>query len=87
MHESLALDIRKNLAEYLAGSLSLTALKDWFVGATWNVDETNDSDAINLTYDVWHAFAEYDVDQNLDDLRQLFESMIAPSVGSKSTRT
>jgi flagellar biosynthesis regulator FlaF len=84
MHSSIALDIRKKLAEYLSGRLALDDLKDWFVGATHNVDQTDDMEAIDLTYEVWHAFAEFDVDQNANELRQAFEAMIASGVGSTS---
>jgi hypothetical protein len=81
MHDSLTFDIQKKQADYLAGRLFLPEFKDWFVGATWNVDAKGNPEAIELTYGIWHALSEYDVDQNLDDLRHAFELMIASSVG------
>jgi hypothetical protein len=79
MHDSLALNIRRKLADYLAGQMSLAEFKDWFVGATWDVDSSGDPDAINLTYEVWHVLSEFDVDQNVNDLHRALEAMIAPA--------
>jgi hypothetical protein len=79
MHDSLALNIRRKLAKCVAGQMTLPEFKDWFVGATWGVDASGDTDAISLTYEVWHALAEYDVDQNERDLLRTLESLSTPA--------
>jgi hypothetical protein len=52
-------DLRQHLTEYLDGDASLDDFKDWLVGATWDIDETGDAAAIELTYDIKLALAEH----------------------------
>ncbi len=54
-----ASDLRQHLTEYLNGDVSLDDFKYWLVGATWDIDETGDPAAIELTYDIKLALAEH----------------------------
>lgn len=55
----LATEIRHRLADYLSGVISLHAFQDWLVGATWNVESSDDSAATELTYSIKLVLAEY----------------------------
>ncbi len=50
--------IRDHLAAYLASASSLDELKDWLVGATWDMDEAADPAATELVYDVKLTLAD-----------------------------
>ena len=54
-----ASDLRQHLTEYLHDDVPLDDFKDWLVGATWDIDETGDPAAIELTYDIKLALAEH----------------------------
>ena len=56
--ENLETSIRRHLECYLAGDISLDEFQDWFIGATWHVEETREREAAELTYSVEHALAE-----------------------------
>ncbi len=56
---SLDLEIRNCLISYLVGEISLDSFQDWFVAATWDVEEAGEPRAEELTYAIQHAFAEY----------------------------
>lgn len=47
-----------NLARYLADEVSLDDFKDWVVGATWDIEATDDPRAIDLTYEIKLLLAE-----------------------------
>jgi hypothetical protein len=68
MHESIALEIRSKVADWLAGACTIDQLKDWIVGVSWNIEETGDAEAIGAAYDVVHALALYDDDRDLERL-------------------
>ena len=59
MSISLTSDIRDRLSRYVEGETSLQAFDEWFVPATWNVDQTDDQEAIGLTYEVILRLAEF----------------------------
>lgn len=56
---SLNLDIRRWLARYLAGDISLKAFDDWFAPATWNISREHDPEARKLAYEITHRLAEF----------------------------
>jgi hypothetical protein len=58
MPMSLDLEIRDWLARYLAGDISLRAFRDWFMPATWNVHQTGNVEAIDLTGEIGLRIAE-----------------------------
>lgn len=59
MGSRLDLDIREKLASYLVGEISLREFEDWFVPASWNVAQSNNSNAVNLVYEIELWLAEY----------------------------
>ncbi len=75
MSPSLASEIRDHLARYVEGELSLSALDEWFVPATWDVDRTADRVAIDLTYEIVLRLAEY---SNGDCTEQELKALLRP---------
>ncbi len=63
---SLDLEIRNCLISYLVGEISLDSFQDWFLPATWDVHESGDSSAEDLTYAIQHSLAEYTNDHLTD---------------------
>jgi hypothetical protein len=59
MRSSLAPAIRDHLADYLRGDLTLRAFDEWFVAATWHVEQTGDQQTIDLTDEIILRPAEY----------------------------
>lgn len=55
----LDLDIRGKLASYIVGEISLGEFEDWFVPASWNVSQSNNSNAVNLVYEIELWLSEY----------------------------
>jgi hypothetical protein len=56
LRESL---IRKKLSDYLSGRLSLRKFRDWFVPATWDVEEWASVPTQELVYEIKLRMAEY----------------------------
>lgn len=58
--DSLATAIRRHLARYLTGTLTLNEFQDWLVNATWNVheDEAASPQAVQLADDITLVLAE-----------------------------
>jgi hypothetical protein len=59
MRASLEHAIRERLAEYLEGERQLDEFKDWLVGATWDVEQSKEPAAIDLTYEIKLLLAEH----------------------------
>ncbi|MGH2557645.1 MAG: hypothetical protein ACRDJH_01165 [Thermomicrobiales bacterium] len=59
MRSSLERAIRERLAEYLDGERQLDDFKDWLVGATWNVEQSKEPAAVDLTYEIKLLLAEH----------------------------
>lgn len=59
MSTSLEQAIHERLADYLAGVRRLDDFKDWLVGATWNVEQSQEPAAIDLTYEIKLLLAEH----------------------------
>ena len=59
MTHSLTLAIYEHIIAYLEGEQSLPEFHDWLVGATWNVEDRGEPQAVDVTYDVKLALAEY----------------------------
>lgn len=51
--------IRHHLTQFLTGALSLNELQDWLVNATWNMEATASSEAVQFAYAVELALAEF----------------------------
>lgn len=56
--QDLETTIRRHLVSYLAGDASLDAFTDWFVGATWNIDDAECVEALQLAHSIELALAE-----------------------------
>jgi hypothetical protein len=84
MSHPLAAAIREHLARYLAGETTLDALGDWFVPATWDIDQTGDQTAVDLTDEIILRLAEYsNGDCSEAQLRELLRPLVGPPpVGS-----
>jgi hypothetical protein len=80
MTNSLAQDIRERTIAFLLDDCSLAAFQDWLVGATWDVEEHFDPNAVDMTYDIKLALAEYSRgDITAVELRQRLREAIAPT--------
>lgn len=75
----LAAEIRGHLTDYLSGTLSLQAFQDWLVGATWNVELSDDAAATELTYSIKLSLAEHAAGDISDfELREDLLSLVPP---------
>lgn len=65
MLHSLDYNIREQLADYMAGKLSLREFEDWFFPETWDIDEIENADnqtstnLANLVYGIKLRLAEF----------------------------
>src|SRR5687768_10744942 len=59
MQPSLDVAIREQLARYLRGEMSIAEFEDWFIPATWNVDQVGNDVARELTYEIQLRLAEF----------------------------
>src|SRR5437762_2500883 len=71
--------IRERLTRYLNGLISLRQFQEWFVPATWNVEQIHDQSAYDLTYDIELKLAEFSnghltENQLREELRQIADS-------------
>ncbi len=68
---SKAPEIRKQLARWLDGEISLEQFEDWFLPETWNLEIENDSEAEFLADEIELNLSEYsDKLLTIADLRQ-----------------
>jgi hypothetical protein len=71
-----------HVERFLAGSITLDELKDWLIGATWNIEDKAAPAAIQLAYAVELALAEESggfltTDELHADLRKLIQPVPA----------
>ena len=59
MPHPLDFNIREQLARYLASEISLHEFEDWFFPETWNIDQTDDLNLLNLVYGIKLRLAEF----------------------------
>ena len=59
MHRSLTDEIRHHLASYLNGEMTLDQFRDWFVPVLWTVEDSNDTVAERLAYEIEALHSEY----------------------------
>jgi hypothetical protein len=59
MAYSLDYRIRERLATYLASEISLSEFEDWFFPETWDVDQIDNLDLLNLVYGIKLRLAEF----------------------------
>jgi len=79
MNPSFELDIRDWLARYLAGEVSLSEFRQWFVPATWDIELGDDPAAARLSYDLELRFAEF---SNGHWTEEQLKSLLRPEVES-----
>ena len=59
MSYSLDYTVRERLAAYLADEISLSEFEDWFFPETWDIDQTDNLDLLNLVYSIKLRLAEF----------------------------
>lgn len=57
--QPLDLEIRSQLAKYLAGQSSLSAFQEWFVPRAWNIEKRADPAAVELVHEIDLRLAEF----------------------------
>lgn len=83
MADSLALNIRERIIAFLAGELSLADFQEWLVGATWDIEERGELDALDLNYEIKLALAEHSRgDINLSELRARLHNQVEAAISS-----
>jgi hypothetical protein len=93
MNPSINYEIRSKLGSYLLEKISLEDFKDWFVPVLWDIEYSNNQDAINMAYEIELRFAEYSDDYWSEDelkqlLRPLFENyIIEPEISPRFSST
>jgi hypothetical protein len=80
MNFSLELEIRDWLARYIDNTITLTAFRDWFVPATWDVERSGERGAEELSAEIELRFAEYSnghrSEEELKDLLRPYVSTV-----------
>ncbi len=80
MASSFSRSIRDRVHAYAIGALSLDDFKDWFIGATWDVEQDH-PEAADLTYDIKLLLAEYSSgDLSKSDLRAGLKLLVTSRV-------
>lgn len=59
MEPSLDIEIRRHLASYLVGEISLQDFEDWFVPSSWDIIHSRNQSAITLVYEIELWLAEF----------------------------
>ena len=59
MSDTLDFNIRQQLADYLAGNISLRQFEDWFFAETWDIDDADNQTLANLVYEIKLRLAEF----------------------------
>ncbi len=74
-------EIRQRLARYIAGEISLDQFSDWFQPVMWDIENTGNSTAINLAYQVELCLAEAsNGDWTETELKNLLRPLAVPSL-------
>ena len=81
---TLDADVRRHLADYLAGKSKLNAFEEWFVpNALSLAEEVGDQSVMDLIYEIELRLAEYSHgDWTSDELKSLFQSLVQPHAPS-----
>lgn len=76
MSHSLNFRIHERLAEYVANQISLRVFEDWFFPETWDIDDTDNQELMNLVYGIKLRLAEFSHgDWTETELRQLLRTI------------
>jgi uncharacterized protein DUF3224 len=60
MTTSLVSDIHTSVARVVAGDMTIRGFEDWFVPATWDIERSDDDEAVRLAHWLLHQMTEYD---------------------------
>lgn len=60
---SLSKEITQEVARYVRGDISLSTFHSWFAPLLWNVEESGDTAAEELAYDIALRLSEYSYGQ------------------------
>ena len=90
MNAGIDSEIRDRLSRYLSGETAWRDFEDWFVSATWDIEKSGNSSAIELTHEIELRFAEFSNGHRTESdlhakLRPLLESCV-PQSSSPSNR-
>jgi hypothetical protein len=70
-------EIRDRLASYLAGEIELDSFDEWLTGATWNVHQSGDDGAQELTYAIELVLSEHSAGHMTDQrLRERLSELL-----------
>jgi hypothetical protein len=82
---SLDLEIRSQLARVLTRETSLRDFYEWFVPATWEVEQSANDEAIRLTYQIAHLLNNFSADDiSAEDVEGQLSSLAATYVLTNS---
>lgn len=92
---ALDLEIRRRVADYLAGAETLEAFRQWFLPATWNIERYADAATVTLVREIDLLLAEFEhgdwsTTELADKLRPLvtrYSFSIGSRVSTESTST
>jgi len=77
MENRLDLEIREKLAEHLANQISLDQFVQWFVPATWEIEESGNILASELAHEIQLRLAEFSENHwTEEELRRLLSPLI-----------
>ena len=83
MQASLDSTIREKAGSYLAGKMTLHDFRKWFVGATWEIDDTDDPAARDTADEIEHRFAELsNGDWTEDEFKRLLSRAMEPTTAN-----
>lgn len=69
------MEIRDQLARYLAGEISLQVFEEWFVSHSWDVNRTGNENAVELVYKIELRLAEFSKGHRTE---QEFQNLLLP---------
>ena len=79
MQAPLDLEIRQQLARYLAKRITLDDFEDWFVAESWNVHRDENTAATDLVFELELRLAEFSNGHwTEDDLRGILQLLVEP---------
>lgn len=73
----LDLEIREQLARYIAGDIRLGAFREWFSPQAWNIDQRADIPTARMVHEIDLVLAEFDHgDWTEEEVKRLFTSLL-----------
>jgi hypothetical protein len=78
-------EILRRIQSYISGDISRREFEEWFLPATWNLDEAQDAGGHALAAQIYLAIAEFD-NGNLDEA-EFIERLSEISMAAKSGKT